>query len=93
MSFIWHTFFFDPIYNSLIFFIDVVRGGDVGIAIILTVILVKVVLLPLSLKAIRTQIVMRDIEPMSIMAGIPVIPIKKWHRINTILNKMVSKNN
>ncbi len=63
MSFIWHTFFFDPIYNSLIFFIDVVRGGDVGIAIILTVILVKVVLLPLSLKAIRTQIVMRDIEP------------------------------
>ena len=34
--------------------------------------------------------VIRDIEPMAIMAGIPVLPIKKWHRINTLLNKMVS---
>ena len=34
--------------------------------------------------------VMRDIEPMGVMAGIPVVPIKKWHRINTLLNKMVS---
>ncbi len=62
-SYIWHTFFFDPIYNSLVFFIDIVPGGDVGIAIILTVILVKVILLPLSLKAARTQMVMREIEP------------------------------
>ena len=37
--------------------------------------------------------VIRDVEPMAIMAGIPVIPIKKWHRINTLLNKMISKNN
>ncbi len=63
MSFIWHTFFFDPVYNSLVFFIDVVRGGDVGIAIILTVILVKVILLPLSLKAARTQLVMNEMSP------------------------------
>jgi YidC/Oxa1 family membrane protein insertase len=63
MSSIWHTFFFDPIYNSLVFFIDVVPGGDVGVAIICTVILVKLILLPISLKAIRTQIAMRDIEP------------------------------
>lgn len=63
MNFIWHTFFFDPVYNSLVFFIDVVRGGDVGIAIICTVVLVKTVILPLSLKAIRTQLAMREIEP------------------------------
>jgi YidC/Oxa1 family membrane protein insertase len=63
MNFIWHTFFFDPVYNALVFFIDVVRGGDVGIAIICTVILVKTVILPISLKAIRTQVAMREIEP------------------------------
>jgi YidC/Oxa1 family membrane protein insertase len=63
MNFIWHTFFFDPVYNSLVFFIDVVRGGDVGLAIICTVVLVKIVLLPLSLKAARTQLVMRELEP------------------------------
>ncbi len=63
MSSIWHTFFFDPVYNSLIFFIDVVRNGDVGLAIICTVILVKLVLLPVSLKAARTQLAMRVLEP------------------------------
>ncbi len=63
MSSIWHTFFFDPVYNSLIFFIDVVRDGDVGLAIICTVILVKLVLLPVSLKAARTQLAMRVLEP------------------------------
>jgi YidC/Oxa1 family membrane protein insertase len=62
-SYIWHTFFFDPVYNSLVFFIDVVPGGDVGIAIILTTILVKTILLPLSIKAVKTQYVMRQIEP------------------------------
>ncbi len=63
MSFIWHTIFFDPIYNCLVFFIDVVPGGDVGIAIICTVIAVKIVILPLSLKAVRAQLVMRELEP------------------------------
>lgn len=61
--YIWHTFFFDPVYNSLVFFIDVVRGGDVGMAIILTVVLVKLILLPLSLKAARTQLIMNEMNP------------------------------
>lgn len=62
-SSLWHNFFFDPVYNGLIFFVDVVPGGDVGVAIILTTIVVKVVLLPFSLRAARTQLAMREIEP------------------------------
>ena len=62
-STIWHTFFFDPIYNSLIFFIDSIPGGDVGLAIIATVLLVKTILLPVSIKAVQTQKAMREIEP------------------------------
>ncbi len=60
---IWHTFFFDPIYNALIFFVEVIPGGDVGLAIIATVLLVKTVLLPISIKAVQTQRIMREIEP------------------------------
>lgn len=60
---IWHTVFFDPIYNGLVFFIDVIPGGDVGLAIIAITLLVKVILLPLSFKAARTQLVMRELEP------------------------------
>lgn len=62
-SFIWHTFFFDPVYNSLVLFISYIPGGDVGLAIIATVILVKTILLPLSIKAAKTQRIMREIEP------------------------------
>jgi YidC/Oxa1 family membrane protein insertase len=62
-SYIWHTFFFDPVYNALVFFIDVVPNGDVGVAIILTVLLVKTILLPVSIKAAKTQKIMREIEP------------------------------
>ncbi len=60
---IWHNVFFDPIYNGLVFFIDVVPGGDVGLSIILITILVKLILLPLSIKATKTQMVMRELEP------------------------------
>ncbi len=60
---IWHTFFFDPVYNGLIYFIDVIPGGDVGLAIVFMTILVKLILLPLSLKAARTQRVMRVLDP------------------------------
>ena len=62
-NYIWHTFFFDPVYNGLVFFIDVIPGGDVGLAIIATVVVVKTILLPLSIKAAKTQRVMREIEP------------------------------
>lgn len=62
-SFIWHTVFFDPIYNGLVFFIDVFPGGDVGLAIVAITIVVKTLLLPLSIKAAKTQMVMREIEP------------------------------
>ena len=62
-SFIWHTFFFDPIYNGLIFLVDAVPHGDVGIAIIGLVVVAKILLLPLSLKASRTQFLMQKLEP------------------------------
>ncbi|MFT5849385.1 MAG: YidC/Oxa1 family membrane protein insertase [Patiriisocius sp.] len=62
-SYIWHTFFFDPVYNSLVFFIDVVPGGDVGLAIVATVIFIKIVMLPLSIKVTKMQVVMRDLDP------------------------------
>ncbi len=62
-NYIWHTFFFDPVYNGLVFFIDIIPGGDVGLAIIAIVIVVKTILLPLSIKAAKTQRIMREIEP------------------------------
>lgn len=36
--------------------------------------------------------VARDVDPMQVVAGIPAIPIKKWHRINAMLTKMTNPN-
>jgi len=62
-SFIWHTFFFDPVYNTLVFFIDILPHGDVGLAIIFTVIFIKIVILPMSIKVTKMQSIMRELDP------------------------------
>jgi UDP-3-O-[3-hydroxymyristoyl] glucosamine N-acyltransferase len=37
--------------------------------------------------------VMRDVEVMQTVAGIPAVPIKKWHRMTSTMLKMIEKNN
>jgi YidC/Oxa1 family membrane protein insertase len=54
---------FVPIYNLLVFLIDSIPGGDLGIAVIAVTLVVKFILMPLSLAAARTQKAMRVIEP------------------------------
>ncbi len=60
---IYHTIIYDPMYNGLIFLIEHIPSADVGIAVIILTILVRLILFPLSLKAIRTQFTMKKLEP------------------------------
>lgn len=62
-SLIWSTVFFNPIYNGLIFLIGVVPFADVGIAVILLTVFVKLVLFPFSLKMVKTQLAVKQLEP------------------------------
>ncbi|OHA83996.1 MAG: hypothetical protein A2937_00570 [Candidatus Yonathbacteria bacterium RIFCSPLOWO2_01_FULL_47_33b] len=57
------TVFYQPIYNALVFLISAVPGANVGIAIILLTILVRLLLLPLSHKSVVSQAKMREIAP------------------------------
>lgn len=63
LSSLFHTFLYAPIYNLLIAFADVVPNGDIGIAVILVTIVVKLLTTPLSIGAAKTQRRMRRIEP------------------------------
>jgi YidC/Oxa1 family membrane protein insertase len=63
MHSLWNTVFYQPIYNILIFIIDNITFGDVGFAIILVTIIVKLILSPLTRKSIRSQILMKRMEP------------------------------
>jgi YidC/Oxa1 family membrane protein insertase len=57
------TIFIEPLYNLLVFLINVVPWHDVGLAIIIMTILVKFVLAPLHSKAITGQFRMKQLEP------------------------------
>lgn len=63
MAALFNTFIYEPIYNALAFIVSVIPGSDIGIAIILLTVLIKLVLFPLSLIAVRTQALMREIDP------------------------------
>lgn len=63
MAPLWNTIFYEPIYNVLIFIINNITFGDVGFAIILVTIVIKLALSPLTKKSIRSQILMKKMEP------------------------------
>lgn len=63
MAALFHTAIYEPIYNALAFIVSVVPGGDIGIGIIVITIIVRIILFPLSLSAIKSQIAMKRIDP------------------------------
>lgn len=63
ISTFFHTAFYDPIYNALVALVAIIPGGDVGIAVIIVTILIRLILLPFSLSAARTQRSMKILEP------------------------------
>jgi len=63
MHYLYNTFFYEPLYNSLILLIKIVPWHSVGIAVVLLTIIVKLLLFPLSQKSIKTQLQMKLLEP------------------------------
>src|SRR4051812_45724892 len=60
---LFHNTLYVPIYNLLIFFVDIVPNGDVGIAVIIVTIIVKLIVAPFSISAMKTQRRMKFVEP------------------------------
>ncbi len=58
----FYTLLVKPLYNGLIFIVSILPGSDAGVAIILITLLVKIILFPLSKKAIETQVKMKHLE-------------------------------
>jgi len=63
ISTFFHTVFYNPIYNALVALVAIVPGSDVGIAVVLVTIIIRLILLPFSLSAARTQRAMKILEP------------------------------
>lgn len=63
MNYIFQTFFYQPIFNILVAIYDFIPGHDIGVAIILLTILIKLALLPLSKQSIKSQKSLQDLQP------------------------------
>jgi YidC/Oxa1 family membrane protein insertase len=63
MSFLWIEILYKPMLNALIMLYNTVAFGDMGIAIIELTIIIRLILLPSSIKALRSQITMQKLQP------------------------------
>lgn len=63
MSFFFHEFLYRPLLNALVFLYNTVAFHDLGIAIVLLTLLVRVVLFPLFYKSFKNQALLQRLQP------------------------------
>lgn len=63
MSAIYHLVFFNPLYNLLVLLFQVLPFSDAGLAVICLTVIVRLIIFPLSKKAILTQVKMAEVGP------------------------------
>ena len=59
----FNAVFYQPLFNLLIFLYTILPGHDLGIAIILLTVFVKIILFPLSWKQTDAQYKMQELQP------------------------------
>lgn len=60
---IYNTILYQPIFNLLVWFYNIIPGHDIGLAIIAITIIIKLILYPFSLQSIKSQKTLQDLQP------------------------------
>ncbi|MFA7308973.1 MAG: YidC/Oxa1 family membrane protein insertase [Patescibacteria group bacterium] len=60
---IWQDLLYNPLLNFLLFLYNTIPGHDLGIAIVIMTVIIRLLILPLGLKAARSQRKMKKIMP------------------------------
>lgn len=63
LSHVWNAVLYRPLLNTLAFLVSIIPGGDLGIAVIILTVLVKIIIFPLSQKSIESQVAMNILAP------------------------------
>ncbi len=91
----FQTIFYQPILNLVVFLYNIVPGHDLGLAIIVLTIIIRMVLWPLSQKSIKAQKSLQELQPKideikkkyaknKEKMGIEIMELYKKHRINPL---------
>ncbi|PIT93618.1 hypothetical protein COU00_03250 [Candidatus Falkowbacteria bacterium CG10_big_fil_rev_8_21_14_0_10_43_11] len=63
MSELFHIIFYQPILNLLVFFYNIVPGNDIGVAIVVLTVLIRLILYPLNQQSIKSQKALKEMQP------------------------------
>ncbi len=77
MGYLYYTFFYQPLFNILIFFYQTIAFHDLGLAIVFLTLLIRLILFPVFQKSVRHQTVMQQLQP-------KLEKIKKDHKNDSI---------
>ena len=59
----FYIILYQPLFNALILLYDYVPGRDFGIAIICLTLIIRIILFPLSIKAVKSQKALQKLQP------------------------------
>ena len=60
---IFFTVLYQPLFNLLVWLYDVLPGNDIGIAIVVLTIIIRLILLPMSGQSLKSQKALQDLQP------------------------------
>lgn len=63
LSAIFNTILYRPIFNALVLIYETIPGQDFGVAIILLTVFIRLLLYPSTLKSVRSQKALQDLQP------------------------------
>jgi YidC/Oxa1 family membrane protein insertase len=63
MIYIYNLIFYQPLLNALIFLYQTIAFKDLGVAIVLLTLLIRIILFPIFHKSVRHQTVMQKLQP------------------------------
>lgn len=63
LSAFFYTFLSRPLFNVLIWLYNAVPGRDLGVAIVILTVIIRLIFYPLSQKAIKSQKAMAEVQP------------------------------
>lgn len=63
ITLLYNEILYRPLFNGLIFLYNVIPGHDFGVAIIALTVVIRLILYPLSAKAVKSQKALQELQP------------------------------
>jgi len=63
MVHLFNILLYQPILNLLVFFYNILPGHDIGLAIVIVTLIIRLILWPLSVQSVKSQKALQEIQP------------------------------